>query len=226
MKIWLPSWGMAEPGIRLGSGSAEGRLLAILLFGCPWKWSCLIAEPGCCMHSAPGISLFLCFWWTPSVAVLSEVYPAEGICLQNPLLVLCLAICSGSSNFVVPNEQGQQTLLNFFLPWITFSNNSKPAFLFSSRSGLVPAKGCYVVHHNCRLLEKLVLYKVGKKDMKVMKILLVFEVNLLIIKIVLTMNSKLLLTIYKYTLYVSFKMVSKIRQYFWNLCFRKPKEMT
>lgn len=68
--------------------------------------------------------------------------------------------------------------------------------------------------HNCRLLEKLVLYKVGKKDMKAMKILLVFEVNLLIIKIVVTMNLKLLLTIYKYTLYVSFKMVSKIREYF------------
>lgn len=47
-----------------------------------------------------------------------------------------------------------------------------------------------------------------------MKILLVFEVNLLIIKIVVTMNLKLLLTIYKYTLYVSFKMVSKIREYF------------
>lgn len=136
------------------------------------------------MHSAPGISLFLCFWGTLSVAVPSEVYLADKICLQNPLLMSCLAIFSGSSNFVVPNEQGQQTLLNFFLSWINFSNNSKPAFLFSSSSGLIPVKGCYVVHPNCRLLEKLVLYKVGKKDLKAMKILLVFEANLLIIRIV------------------------------------------
>lgn len=50
-----------------------------------------------------------------SMVVYCEVYPVEVICLQNPFLLSSPAICSGASNFMVLNERGQQTLLNFFL---------------------------------------------------------------------------------------------------------------
>lgn len=74
----------------------------------PESWAWLVGS------QAPGSPLSFA---SPalSMVVYCEVCPGEVICLQTAFLLLSSAVCSGSSNFMVLNERGQQTSLNFFL---------------------------------------------------------------------------------------------------------------